>query len=70
MTPNQLPFDQFDGNDGQLDWSPDGQWLVACATGASSGARYVALVSRVTAQVIPLPFTRRLNLCGTTWRPT
>jgi len=70
IRPTQLAFDQFDGNDGQLDWSRDGQWLVSCATGEFLGARYVALVSRATGQVIQLPFTRRLNLCGATWRPT
>ena len=64
------PAYAFDGRDGQLDWSPDGKWLVACAGEEAASQKYLALVSRATGEVLPLPFTARDNLCGATWRPT
>lgn len=70
ITPGQHPFDAFDASDGQLDWSPDGQWLIACANAEYSGERYLALIARSDGEVIPLPFSRRRNLCQATWRPS
>lgn len=58
----------FDDRDGQLDWSPDGQWLVACTWFQYSGDRRLVLIKRATGEVMPLPFTYTDNLCEATWK--
>lgn len=70
VTPGQIPYDRFDGTDGQVDWSPDGKWLVACATGRYSGYRYLVLIRRADGEVLPLEHTKSRNLCGATWHPS
>ncbi|HET7584737.1 MAG TPA: hypothetical protein VFK13_07515 [Gemmatimonadaceae bacterium] len=59
----------WDVDHGQIDWSPDGRWLIACMQGTFSGDRSLVIVSRETGEVTPLPFTVRDNLCGAAWRP-
>ena len=59
----------YDAEDGQLDWSPDGQWLVACVTGQFSGERSLIVLNRKSGEVLPLAFTARHNLCDAAWRP-
>jgi Tol biopolymer transport system component len=61
-------YELFDFSNGHLDWSPDGQWIVACI-GSGSSSHALALVSRATGEVLPLAFTRRDGLCHATWRP-
>jgi hypothetical protein len=61
----QYPFDE---RDGQLDWSPDGQWLVACTGYQYSGDHRLVLISRATGEVMPLPFTYADRLCEATWK--
>jgi hypothetical protein len=58
----------FDERDGQLDWSPDGQWLVACTGYQYSGDYRLVLISRATGEVMPLPFTYTDKLCEATWK--
>ncbi len=58
----------FDAGDGQLDWSPDGKWLVACALYQYGGDRRVVLIERATGDVLPLAFTYSDNLCEATWK--
>jgi hypothetical protein len=61
--------ERFDDRDGQLDWSPDGKWLVTCVWSATiSGRRQLALIERATGELIPLPFSSRDNLCEATWK--
>lgn len=62
-----IASDRFD-RDGQIDWSPDGKWLVACMTGDVSGARQIVVINRATGELLPLAFTRRDNLCEATWK--
>ena len=58
----------FDYWGGQLDWSPDGKWLVACERYEHSGGRRLTLISRATGELLPLPFSYRQNLCEATWK--
>lgn len=60
-----VPVDPWNG---RLDWSPDGQWVLACA-GSGPGSHHLALVSRATGDVLPLPFTKREAFCQAAWRP-
>jgi Tol biopolymer transport system component len=60
-------FYGFDDGDGQLDWSPDGKWLVACTTYQYVGDRRLALIERATGEVIPLPYTYADKLCEAAW---
>ncbi len=70
LGPIATPVDVgWDGSDGQIDWSGDGKWLIACITGAFSGARHLTLIDRLTGELLPLAFTARDNLCGATWQP-
>jgi hypothetical protein len=57
----------FDDADGQLDWSPDGKWLVACTEYQYVGDRRLALIERATGEVIPLPYTYADKLCEAAW---
>lgn len=70
LGPIHPPTDVFwDTFDGQIDWSPDGKWLVACRSGSYSGARKLAVIERSTGAVLPLVFTQAYTLCGATWQP-
>jgi len=57
----------FEERDGQLDWSPDGNWLVACVPYVHSDGRRLVLIERATGEVMPLPFSFEDNLCEATW---
>jgi Tol biopolymer transport system component len=59
----------YDEEEGQIDWSPDGQWLVACVLGQYSGERSLTLINRQSGELLPLAFTARDNLCDAAWRP-
>jgi dipeptidyl aminopeptidase/acylaminoacyl peptidase len=59
----------FQGYEGQVDWSPDGRWLVTCVGGRFLGDKLLALVRRTTGEVLPLPFTAADKLCEATWKP-
>jgi hypothetical protein len=69
IAPGLYAYSGLDQGDGQVDWSPDGQWLVACTMTDTSGERHLLLVRRSNGEVLPLPHTRSRNLCGATWRP-
>ncbi|MEO8563318.1 MAG: hypothetical protein ABI601_14635 [bacterium] len=58
----------FEDRDGQVEWSPDGKWLVACTRYEHSGGRRLVLIERATGDVLPLPFTYGDNLCDATWK--
>ena len=58
----------FDAMYGQIAWSPDGNWLAACATAATSGVRHIVLIKRADGDVLPLAFTVRENLCEAAWK--
>ena len=60
---------QFDTDDGQIEWSPDAKWLVTCTTGSVSGARQIVLINRASGELLPLAFTAKDNLCEATWKP-
>jgi hypothetical protein len=59
----------LNATDGQIDWSPDGVWLVVCTNGGYSGSRQLALIRRGDGDVLPLPYTASRYLCGATWKP-
>jgi Tol biopolymer transport system component len=64
-----LPYDAVDG---QLDWSPDGEWIVACAYAfhfGYEGTRAVVILNRATGELLPLAYTAQHNLCEASWRP-
>lgn len=63
------PQQSYDSDVGQIDWSPDGAWLVACVASADSSGRSLALISRATGEVVPLTFTAKDHLCEASWRP-
>ncbi|MFN2565499.1 MAG: hypothetical protein ABR499_10870 [Gemmatimonadaceae bacterium] len=46
-----------------LDWSPDGQWIVARSTSRDR----IELINATSGEVIPLPYTRGYN--GPSWKP-
>ena len=52
---------------GQIDWSPDGRWLVACSN-LGGDLRELVLIERATSDMLPLPFTAREKLCQVTWQ--
>jgi Tol biopolymer transport system component len=58
----------FDTFDAQIEWSPDGKWLVTCATGTLIGAREIVLLNRATGELLPLAFTAKDKLCEATWK--
>lgn len=60
--------DKFDTRNGQIDWSPDGKWLVSCMTGTYSGDRQLVVIDRASGEVLPLASTAKDRLCEATWR--
>jgi hypothetical protein len=60
--------DSFEDRDGQVEWSPDGKWLVTCVRYEHSGGRRLVLIERATGDLLPLPFSYGENLCEATWK--
>jgi hypothetical protein len=62
----------LDDAQGQLDWSPDGKWILTCAYGFAhgyTGSRVVVLINRQSGELLPLAFTAPADLCEAAWRP-
>ncbi|SOD02947.1 WD40-like Beta Propeller Repeat [bacterium JGI 053] len=58
-----------DDREGSVAWSPDGKWLVTCATGPVLGDRSLVLVNRASGETLPLRFTATHRLCEADWHP-
>jgi Tol biopolymer transport system component len=53
---------------GQVDWSPDGKWILTCVQEEALSHYALKLIDRTTGEVIPLNWAKRDNLCTATWK--
>jgi hypothetical protein len=66
---NRLFLGEFIDDNGSVDWSPDGKWLVSCAGTDVSGQRILVIINATTGEQLPIPATRTKYLCAPSWRP-